>query len=113
MNLTQMSNEAILEELGGRLQRVRLNRNLTQDALAKQAGISRRALQKAEDGGVTTVETLVNILRGLAELPQLEQFLPEPSLSPVQMAKLQGATRRRASKKRTPAPPPNAWKWKE
>lgn len=108
-----MSTEAVLGELGQRIRRARLNANWTQAELAERAGISRRSLQKAEEGEVTTVETLVNILRGLSQLGHLDQFLPEPPWSPVQMAKLQGEKRQRASRKRTAKPAPNAWQWKE
>ena len=108
-----MSNEGVLTELGHRLRRVRLNINLTQAELAKQAGVSRRALQKAEDGEVTTVGTLVNILRGLGQLSQLDTFLPEPPPSPVQLAKLQGQTKKRASRKRKKEKTSDSWHWKE
>jgi putative transcriptional regulator len=116
MNPEQRSNRALLEELGHRIRRARLNRNLTQAELAKQAGISRGALQKAEEGGAMTTETMLNILRGLSLLSQLEQFLPEPPPSPVQLAKLQGEVRQRASgkrKKKQPSKPATAWTWKE
>ena len=38
----QLTDEAILKELGGRLTSARLGRNLTQAALAEQAGVSKR-----------------------------------------------------------------------
>jgi putative transcriptional regulator len=113
MNFSKMSNEAILAELGQRLRRTRLNRNLTQAELARESGVSRRAVQKVEEGDVTTVETLINILRGLSQLSQLNPFLPEPPPSPVQLAKLQGQTRRRASGKRKRPTSPGTWTWKE
>ena len=113
MNIEKMSDAAVLEEIGQRLRRIRLTRNLTQVALAKQAGIGRRTLQKAEEGQVTTLETLVAILRGLGLLHELEHFLPEPPPSPVQLAKLQGETRQRASGKHKVNKHPKDWKWKD
>ena len=113
MELKNMSDAAILEEIGRRLRRVRLNRNLTQADLAKQAGIGRRTLQKAEDGEVTTLETLVAILRGLGLLSQLDQFLPEPPPSPVQLAQLQGQIRQRASGRRKGDKPTSDWNWEK
>jgi putative transcriptional regulator len=113
MELKNMSDAAVLEEIGRRLRRVRLNRNVTQADLAKQAGIGRRTLQKAEDGQVTTLETLVAILRGLGSLSQLDQFLPEPPLSPVQLAQLKGKTRQRASGKRTRDKQTGNWNWEK
>jgi len=111
MEFESMSDKAILQELGERLRRVRLNRNLTQADLARQAGIGRRTLQKAEEGEVTTLETLIAILRGQGRLDQLDQFLPEPPASPVQLARLQGEERQRATGKRKE--PAGDWKWEE
>ena len=113
MELKNMSDATILEEIGRRLRRVRLNRNLTQADLAKQAGIGRRTLQKAEDGEVTTLETLVAILRGLRLLSQLDQFLPEPPPSPVQLAQHQGQTRQRASGIRKGDKQTSDWHWEK
>ena len=39
---SKLTDEAILRELGGRLTAARLERNLTQEALADQAGVSKR-----------------------------------------------------------------------
>jgi len=111
--LTRMSDSAVLAEIGRRLRRARLNRNLTQADLARQAGIGRRTLQKAEDGEVTTLATLVAVLRGLGQLDQIEQFLPDPPPSPIQLAELQGRTRQRASGKRKGVEPTVDWRWEE
>ena len=114
----KMSDSAILKELGQRLRRERLNRNLTQADLAEKSGIGRRTLIKAEAGEVTTLATLVAILRGLELIGQLDQLVPEPSLSPVQLAQLQGRARQRASKPRgqktteSPKKTRRKWQWK-
>ena len=112
--LEEMGNEAIRAELGTRLQRERLNQNITQAVLAEQAGISRRTLVAAEKGKGTTLETLIRLLRGLGKLGQLDQFLPEPPISPIQLAKLKGKVRQKASGKlHYPTEHNTAWKWKE
>ena len=113
MDFTNTSDAAILAEIGQRLRRARLNRNLPQADLARLAGVGRRTLQKAEEGEVTTLETLVAILRGLGLLSQLDQFLPEPPPSPVQLARLQGQTRQRASGRRKSDKTTGDWKWGE
>jgi transcriptional regulator with XRE-family HTH domain len=113
MKIDAMSDTAILAELGQRLRRLRLNRNITQSDLAKQTGISRRTLQKAEDGNDMTMVTLVGILRGLDNLSQLDQFLPEPPVSPVQLAKLKGQTRKRATGKRKRIKRKSNWNWEK
>ncbi len=109
-----MGNEAIQAELGLRLRRERLNQNITQAILAKQAGISRRTLVAAEKGEGTTLLTLIRLLRGLEKLAQLDQFLPEPPISPIQLAKLKGKVRQKASGKlRYPTEHSTNWTWKE
>jgi transcriptional regulator with XRE-family HTH domain len=113
MDSKNMSDAAILAEIGQRLRRARLNQNMTQADLAHRAGIGRRTLQKAEDGQVTTLETLVAILRGLGLLAQLDQFLPEPPPSPVELAKLQGRTRQRASGRRDADQSDTNWNWEQ
>lgn len=115
MNYSEMGDPAILQEIGRRLRRERLNRNTTQAKLAELTGLGRRTIVKAEHGEVTTLATLVAILRGLELLGQLDEFIPEPPLSPVQLAKMKGRRRQRASSprgsRRTAARRP--WKWDE
>ena len=41
-------------EMGGRLARVRLERNLTQIQLAEQAGVSKSTVERLESGAVAT-----------------------------------------------------------
>ena len=114
IKLEEMGNEAIRAVLGRRLQRERLNQNITQARLAEQAGISRRTLVATEKGEGTTLETLIRLLRGLGKLGQLDQFLPEPPISPIQLAKLNGKVRQKASGKlRYPTEHNTVWQWKE
>jgi len=100
MEFKFMSNSEIQKELGRRLQRERLNQNLTQAELTEKSGISRRTLTSAENGEGPTMDTMICILRGLGLLARFDQFLPEPPMSPVQLAKLRGKQRQRASGKR-------------
>ena len=95
-----MSDKGILGELGSRVQRARLAQNTTQVALAEQAGVSRTVIQGIESGHPSTTESLVRILRALGRLDHLDAFLPEPGLSPIQLARLKGQERRRAAGRR-------------
>jgi transcriptional regulator with XRE-family HTH domain len=97
MNMETLSDKAILAELGGRLQRERLNRNMTQSHLALKAGIAVRSLQYLETGRPCTLASLIKILRALGNLAALDTFFPEPGFSPIQLAKLKGRDRQRAS----------------
>ena len=112
VNFRAMSTEAILAELGRRLKRERLSQNITQAALAERTGLARRTIVKAEQGSVTTLSTMVSLLRGLDLLDRLEAFLPDPPLSPIQLAKLRGRERQRASSPRKGGEE-TAWAWGE
>ncbi len=92
-----MSDKAVLAEMGRRVQVHRLNLNLTQAEVVEKAGVSRRALQKLESGESYTASILIRILRALGRVDTLDAFLPEPGLSPLQLARLKGRERKRAS----------------
>lgn len=97
MNLWEMSDKAILAEIGERISRQRLNRNITQTDLAAQAGISRVVVQRLEGGRGCTLENLIRIMRTLGILEQLDAVLQAPGLSPLQLARLKGRERLRAA----------------
>lgn len=103
MNTAELSDKAAMALVGERIQRERLNQNLTQAGLAERAGIGVRTVRSLEAGQKPTVETLIRALRGLGKLGALDALLPEPGLSPLQLARLQGRERRRASGRRRSA----------
>ncbi|HEY3487820.1 MAG TPA: helix-turn-helix transcriptional regulator [Gammaproteobacteria bacterium] len=110
MDMKTLNNDAILAEMGERLRRLRLNANIGQEDLAKATGLSRKTIQNAESGHNCSMDTLVRMLRGLGELEQLDNFMPAPGLSPIQLARLHGKTRRRARGK-PGGTPENKGKW--
>lgn len=97
MKLNNMGDHAILCELGERLRRERLNQNITQVVLAQHAGLSRKVVQNFENGVGCTLGALIKILRTLGKLEAVDAFLPDPGISPIQLARLKGFPRRRAS----------------
>lgn len=96
MSIVEKSASAIAAELGGRLKQARLNHDLTQAEVAEMAGISRKTVLNAEKGNVQ-LEILIAIMAALNLLEQLNLFLPKQDISPIQLAKLQGKKRQRAS----------------
>ena len=96
MKLEIMSPRAIAEELGNRLKRARLRVDLTQSEVASRSGLSRRTVLNAEKGKVQ-LENLVAILASMDMLEHLDMFLPGQEISPIQLAKLKGQQRQRAS----------------
>jgi transcriptional regulator with XRE-family HTH domain len=116
MDITpQLSDQAVLAELGARLERTRLERNLSQQELASSSGVARNVVQRLESGAAVTTTNFVRVLRGLGLTAGLDQLVPEPLPSPVQLLQLHGRTRRRASgrkRKRTDsASEAAAWRW--
>jgi len=109
--LDDSSDEAILKELGNRIVQYRLNRNLTQNALAVEAGVSKRTVIRSEQGHSTQGSNLIRILRALDLLQNLEALIPPPVASPMQQAKMQGKMRKRASSKTDAAKTKEPWSW--
>ncbi|MCD8120579.1 MAG: helix-turn-helix domain-containing protein [Lachnospiraceae bacterium] len=77
------SNQMILEELGQRIRDNRIAANYSQMELAERAGLSVRTLASLEKGHGGTLENLLNVLRALGSLSNLELLLPEQSVSPI------------------------------
>jgi len=92
-----MSDKAVLRTLGTNLKRMRLNRNITQEEMSKKAGVSRSTISLIEKAGNGSLASFVRILRALEKLEMLNLFSTEMMVSPIQIAKLYGKERKRAS----------------
>ncbi len=95
MNYYPMTNTAIAAELGTRLERLRLERNIAQQTLANEIGITPKSYRQMITGG-GKLENMIAALRALECLQQLDNFLPEPPPSPLTQLKLKGKERLRA-----------------
>jgi predicted transcriptional regulator len=104
--------EVILSELGQRLAHRRVEMNLTQMALAEQAGIGKRTIEAIEAGTDCQLSTLIRILKILKLTPHLDQLVPEVTLSPIELVKLQDKKRQRASTSKAPKKK-KTWKWED
>jgi transcriptional regulator with XRE-family HTH domain len=107
------SDDAVLGEVGRRLARTRLERNLSQMQLAHEAGISKATVERLEAGEPIKSTSLLRVLRSLGMLEALDRLIPEPLPSPVERLQLQGRQRRRAGRGRGQAPSEDAgpWRW--
>ncbi|MCK4507763.1 MAG: helix-turn-helix transcriptional regulator [Desulfuromonadales bacterium] len=98
-----MSDGALAEMVGQRIDQIRLEQNLSQEDVATAVGITTKTYRKLIDGG-GKLETLIAVLRVLGELELVAAFVPESTFSPLQLVKLKGRERQRASRKRTSLP---------
>ena len=96
MQLNHLTPAALSAELGERLKQTRLNVNITQAELAQRAGVSRNIVMNAEKGQAQ-LENFVALLLALGVAHQLDNFLAKPQLSPLQLRKLHGKQRERAT----------------
>lgn len=100
MSFYGLSDKAIAEDIGSRLKQLRLNKNYSLQELIELTGLSMKAVRNAEQGKSTLI-TYIKILRALKSLDNLEIFIPQARVSPLQLAKMAGHKRQRASSKRT------------
>ena len=101
MSLYEKSDKLLLQLLGQWISRQRLNLNLSQNDLAQRAGTSRNSVQSLEAGNGVKLLTFVQILRALGCLDELKHMLAaDAEISPLQLAKLKGKRRQRASGER-------------
>ncbi len=101
----------VLAELGRRLERTRLEQNLSQEQVAHEAGVSRATIERAEAGSPIKSNSLVRVLRALGRLEALDQLVPEPLPNPVERRKLQGRQRRRARARADRGEERGPWRW--
>ena len=92
----------ILEEIGKRLKKIRLQHNLTQRELGEEVGLSVSTISLIEQGKSTTVESLIRILMRLNRIKDFESVFKVGENLELKLkfekAKLK-SDRQRASKK--------------
>ncbi len=89
---------AVLRELGLRIERLRLGRNQSLADLAKAAGVGSATLQRLESGRNANLKTLVQVLRALNRLGDLDNVIADVEVSPFEISDSRKTPRRRASK---------------
>lgn len=106
-----MDDQSVLLEIGQRLSQRRVALDLTQAELAKEAGVSKRTVERVEAGESTQSATLIRILRVLQLLANLDTLLPETGPRPMDLLKLRGKPRQRASSKKSREQTGQEWSW--
>jgi transcriptional regulator with XRE-family HTH domain len=97
INWNSMSDTALVQFIGRFVKAKRMELNKTQEKLAHAAGISRSTLSLLEKGETVTLATLIQVLRVLDQLPVIQAFAVQQTVSPIQLAKLEQKKRKRAS----------------
>jgi transcriptional regulator with XRE-family HTH domain len=106
---SEVNDKVLQEQLGSRLRALRLNRNESQEALARRAGVGKATLQRLEEGRSGTIVTLLRVLRAL-DLDDLDALVPEVERSPLAEARGERQARVRAGGTSAPKPP-GEWRW--
>ena len=94
-----MSDKAILEDLGQSLAELRIARGLTQAAVAKQAGIGKRTVERIEAGTSCQTSALIRVLRVLGLEQQIPKIVPRHGPSPMAVLDAQEKQRKRVRSK--------------
>ena len=90
-----MTDIEVAAALGARLEQLRLQANISQQALAKELGISDGTYRSAIKGKVK-LEVFVGLLRLLGASEGLDSLLPQQPFSPMALLNNAGKQRRRA-----------------
>lgn len=96
MDFYLMSDKGIEEELGNRIKALRLRKNVTQEALAQATMLSVNTIKSLESGR-GKLATVIAVLRELGMLEQLNQFISQIPISPMQIAQFQGVVKKNKS----------------
>ncbi len=114
MEITKLlADEAILSEIGHRIAQRRLDLRLTQAAVAEQAGIAKRTLERIEAGASAQFSSLIRIFRVLDLTSGLNDLIPETGPRPMDLLKRKGKNRQRARSIPSSKRSGQAWKWED
>lgn len=87
-NITQMSDVAIVVQVGRFIKHTRIQQKKTQMDLAESSGLNRWTLGQIESGQSVSLSSLIQILRALDSLHVFNVFEISTELSPIEYAKL-------------------------
>jgi putative transcriptional regulator len=93
-----------------RIESIRLSRNITQEQLANEAGVSPRTIGRLEKGQGVSMDTFIRVMIALRIQQNLEALLPDPTVRPIERIGLGAGERKRAR----PVKPTNelpTWSW--
>lgn len=101
MELQFLTIPELSEELGRRVRAYRLRHGIEQSEVARIGGLTERTVRTLEQGGGSSLETLLRVMKALGTLDGLDHLFPMAvSIDPLAMLKRR--TPQRASRKRGP-----------
>ncbi len=106
-----LTDDAVIAELGKRLAQTRLERNISQAGLAREAAVAKTTVERLERGGGIQLESLIRVLRALGQLDRLDLVISESLPSPIERLDNRGRERRRARENRATEPRRSPWAW--
>ena len=98
--------------IGARLARLRLARNVTQEALAQDAGIALRTLRRLETGQSCALDSFLRVAVALGLQDGFVDAVPSGAIRPIERVDARGAERQRA-RTRKDRSPDTPWSWGE
>jgi len=101
INYIQMSDGAIVAQIGSFIKHTRVKQNKTQAQLAEISGLNRWTISQIENGESITLSSLIQILRALGCLYILEAFNYSEEISPLEYAKLKKQKTRQRVRNKT------------
>ncbi len=101
----ELADNAILEAIGERAERQRIEASLTQAEFAREAGVSKRTVERIEAGKGCELLMLIRVLRVLKRVEGFNALLPKLPPSPMALLKMKGKERRRVAHPRRAVPP--------
>lgn len=111
-NIDTMTPGSLCSELGARLAKVRLSRNITQETLAREAGIGLRTLRRLEAGHSCALDSFLRIVITLGMTDHLLSTIPAQDIRPIERISARRSERKRARPARHQAPK-KPWTWGE
>lgn len=90
------NNNEILELIGKKLQEYRVSKNISQKKLAEITGVSRSRISDIENGSPSSMVSLIEIMRALKILDNIELLIPAVVKSPREVLKETLKKRKRA-----------------
>ena len=105
------TSHALQARLGFRLAKIRLARNITQTALAKEAGVGVRTVRRLESGeSSTTLDSFLRIVIALGLADDVLNSIPSQNIRPIERVDSRQSVRKRArSRKSIDSEEP--WTW--